>query len=124
MILGEAAVSANIVSPVLIIIIAVTAVSEFSIPDFSFSFSVRIFRFIYIALGYIAGSLGIAFGIFLNMILLFKTKSFGVQYFSYDSFQRYTILPIWKKEKRFKDLNTKRPDLEPKTSMLWRKYEK
>lgn len=58
------------------------------------------------------------------MLILFNTKSFGIPYFSYDSFKRYSILPIWKKEKRFKDLNTKRPDLEPKISMLWRKYEK
>ena len=60
----------------------------------------------------------------MNMLILFNTKSFGVPYFSYDSFKRYSILPIWKKEKRFKDLNTKRPNLEPKISMPWRKYEK
>lgn len=53
LILGEAAVTANIVSPILVIIVALTGISEFAIPDFSFSFSVRIFRFIYIILGYI-----------------------------------------------------------------------
>lgn len=53
LILGEAAVTANIVSPILVIIVAVTGISEFAIPDFSFSFSIRIFRFIYIVLGYI-----------------------------------------------------------------------
>lgn len=58
------------------------------------------------------------------MITLFNTKSFGIPYFSYESFKKYSILPIWKTEKRFKELNTKRPILEPKISMLWRKYEK
>lgn len=124
LVLGEAAVSANIVSPILVIIIASTAVSEFTIPDFSFSFSIRIFRFIYILLGYTAGFLGIAFGIFVNTIILSNAKSFGIPYFSYTTLKKYPVLPIWKKEKRYKSLNTKRPEIEPKTSMNWRKYEK
>ncbi len=57
LILGEAAVTANIVSPILVIVIALTGISEFAIPDFSFAFSVRIFRFIYIILGYICRSI-------------------------------------------------------------------
>lgn len=124
LILGDAAVSANIVSPILVIIIASTAVSEFTIPDFSFSFSIRIFRFFYILLGYIAGFLGIAFGIFINTIILSNAKSFGIPYFSYTTLKKYPVLPIWKKEKRYKSLNTKRPEIEPKISMNWRKYEK
>ena len=60
LILGEAAVTANIVSPILVIIVAITAISEFAIPDFSFSFSIRIFRFMYIVLGYLTGLFGIA----------------------------------------------------------------
>ena len=60
LILGEAAVSANLVSPILIIIVAITAIASFSIPDFSLGFTLRVLRFIYVILGFMAGFLGIA----------------------------------------------------------------
>ncbi len=39
LVLGESAVSANLVSPILIIIVAITGICSFTIPDFSLSFS-------------------------------------------------------------------------------------
>lgn len=60
LILGQAAVSANIVSPILIIIVSITSISSFAIPDLSFNFSIRILRFLFIFLGYALGFLGIA----------------------------------------------------------------
>ena len=66
LILGEAAVSANLVSPILIIIVAITAISSFSIPDFSLGFTLRVLRFIYVILGFMAGFLGIAARSFLR----------------------------------------------------------
>lgn len=50
LILGQAAVDANIVSPILIIVVAITGISSFAIPDFSLSFHFRISRFAYIIL--------------------------------------------------------------------------
>ena len=50
LILGQAAVTANLVSPVMIIIIAFTGIANFAIPDFSFAFGVRILRFLFIVL--------------------------------------------------------------------------
>ena len=41
LILGQAAVSANLVSPILIIIVAVTGIGSFAIPDFSLGYSFR-----------------------------------------------------------------------------------
>ena len=123
LILGEAAVSANIVSPILVIIISITAICEFSLPDYSFSFSTRIFRIIYIFLGYFFGLFGIACGIFLNLTFLFSYNSFGVPFLSYNSFKNYLVKPIWKNEKRNKLLKTKRPEEEPEISMKWRKNE-
>ena len=66
LILGDAAVSANIVSPILIIIVAFTGISAFAIPDNSLRFTIRMFRFSYIVLGYMSGFLGIAFGFFVH----------------------------------------------------------
>ena len=64
LILGQAAVAANLVSPILIIIVAVTAIGSFAIPDFSLGYSFRALRFINIILGSFAGLLGISLGIF------------------------------------------------------------
>ncbi|MBR3133426.1 MAG: spore germination protein [Clostridia bacterium] len=59
LILGEAAVSANLVSPLLIIIVAITGICSFAIPDFALGFALRVFRFAYLILSYISGFLGI-----------------------------------------------------------------
>ena len=80
LVLGQAAVSAGIVSPILIIIVAITGIASFSIPDFSFGFHLRYFRFFFILMGYMAGFLGIAVGLFVYISLLCNQKSFGVSY--------------------------------------------
>lgn len=131
LILGESAVNANIVSPILIIIVAFTGICGFAIPDFSLGFSIRIFRFIYMFAGYLAGFLGIGFVFFIHFILLCNLNSFGVSYFapylpykSNDEFPNYYLNPIWKRDKRDKFLKTKRPYDEEKISMNWRENEK
>lgn len=127
LILGEAAVSANIVSPILIIIVAFTGISAFAIPDNSLRFAIRMFRFMYIILGYLSGFLGIAFGFFIHFLLLSKQNSFGIPFFApyiplydlndNDSLQ---VKPVWKREKRNSYLNTKKPSIEEHISMKWR----
>ena len=132
LILGDAAVSANIVSPILIIIIAFTGISSFAIPDYSFKYSIRILRFVFIILGYLAGFLGIAFGTFIIFVYLSSMSSFGVSYIlpsTPDSESKTNntnnylfIKPVWQKNSRTSYLNTKRPPLENETkkSMNWR----
>ena len=39
----------------------------------------------------------------------------------YNSNMTYPVKPIWKNENRYRILNTKRPQIAPKTSMDWRK---
>lgn len=128
LILGEAAVSANIVSPILIIIVAFTGISAFAIPDNSLRFAIRMFRFMYIILGYISGFLGISFGFFVHFLLLSNQNSFGVPFFApylplYDlnSNDSLHVQPVWKREKRNSYLNTKKPNIEEHISMKWRK---
>ena len=80
LVLGQAAVSAGIVSPILIIIVAITAIASFAIPDFSFGFHLRYYRFLFILLGFMAGFLGISLGLFVYISILCSLKSFGVPY--------------------------------------------
>lgn len=131
LILGDAAVSANIVSPILIIVIAFTGICGFAVPDFSLTTSIRIFRFMYTILGFTAGFLGIAFGFFIHFIILSNLSSFGVPYFSpyipYESLSDNNgliINRIWKADHRSRFLNTKRPQSENKISMEWKYNER
>ena len=126
MILGDAAVSANIVSPILVIIVAITGITSFAIPDYSFSFHVRIMRFMYIILGYLAGFLGIAFGFVLHITIFASINSFGVSYLSpyspvsNDDNSGYFLANIWKRENRRSFLNTKRQKKEDEISLKWK----
>jgi spore germination protein KA len=81
-VLGSTAVAAGIVSPILIMVVSITGLCGFAIPNFSIAFGVRIMRFIFIFFGVIAGFYGIAAGIFIFGGLACSMKSFGVPYFS------------------------------------------
>ena len=70
LVLGQAAVDASIVSPILIIIVSITAICSFAVPDFSLGFHFRIMRFVYIILGALAGFLGIAAGFCTHLLIL------------------------------------------------------
>ena len=128
LILGEAAVSASLVSPVLIIIIAITGICSFSIHDFSLNFTFRIYRFVYIILGYMAGFLGISFGIFIQLAIMCKLKSFGSPYINpyilgknKRSISSYFIPPIWKRERTSSFVHAQKKFSQQKISMVWRK---
>ena len=82
LILGQAAVEANIVSPILIIIVAVTGLGSFAIPNFSAGFAFRILRFGFIILAALSGFLGITVGLVLMGLWMVNTKSFGVPFVS------------------------------------------
>ena len=127
LILGDAAVSANIVSPILIIIVAYSGICAFAIPDNGLRFSMRLFRFMYLILGYIAGFLGIGLGFFVQFLLLSSQSSFGVPFFApYIPFsdlkknESLFVEPVWKRENRNTYLNTKKPKIENHISMKWR----
>ena len=123
--------TANLVSPILIIIVAITAICSFAIPDFSLGFSLRIYRFIYIILGYICGFLGIGVGLFVQGAILASLKSFGVSYLSpyapitnLNTDASYFIPPMWRREKRADFLNTKKEKSQEKISMKWKFLER
>ena len=126
LIIGQSAVEAGIVSPILIIIVAITGITSFAIPDYYLAFHCRIWRFVYIIFGYLAGLLGIAFASFIHILIATKVQSFGVSYLepyipskgrlSSGIFNK----PIWKREKREDFLDTKKKDKQEHISMKWR----
>lgn len=82
LILGQAAVQAGLVSPILIIIVAVSGLGSFAIPNYSLSLGVRIIRFILIIFGFLGGFYGISAGITIMFALALSMKSFGVPFFT------------------------------------------
>lgn len=126
LVLGQAAVSAGIVSPILIILVAITGIASFAIPDFSFGFHLRYFRFAFILLGFIAGFLGISLGIFVYLSVLCSLKSFGVSYttsfspYTFSNGNGYLLPPIWKREQRASYLRTKRTNEQDEYAMKWK----
>lgn len=126
LIIGQSAVEAGIVSPILIIIVAITGITSFAIPDYYLAFHCRIWRFVYIIFGYLAGLLGIAFASFIHILIATKVQSFGVSYLepyipskgrlSSGIFNK----PIWKREKREDFLDTKKKDKQEHISMKWK----
>ena len=126
LVLGQAAVSANIVSPILIIIVALTGIASFAIPDFSFGFHLRFFRFVFILLGYIAGFLGISMGILVYVSILCNVRSFGIPFMTpfapatNSKGNSYFIPPIWKQEYRATYLAPKKQKAQSHISMKWK----
>lgn len=126
LILGDAAVNAGIVSPILIIVVAITGIASFAIPDFSFGFHVRIFRFWFIALGFTAGFLGIGVGLFIYISMLCSLKSFGVPYTTpfapafNSKGNGFFLPPIWKQEYRASFISPKKIKAQDKISMKWK----
>ena len=125
LLVGQAAVDAKIVSPILIIIIAVTGISSFTIPDFSLSFHCRILQFIFIILGSLLGFLGIGIGMFYYLLSITSLKSFGVPYcvpfspVTNMKGNKLFLVPPWKREFRKDFLNVKRVQRQKQISMSW-----
>ena len=126
LVLGDAAVNASIVSPISIIIVAISGLTSFAIPNFSLELHFRLLRFAFIFAGWLFGFLGIAIGIFLYLGILSSYSSFGVPFLSpYVPLSSvgtsgYFFSPYWRREKRSDFLNTKRTNKQDSISMKWK----
>lgn len=80
LIIGDAAVSANLVSPIVVIVIALTAISAFTVPNEAFASAFRIVRYLVLILSAFLGLYGFVLGIMLILIHLVGLKSFGMPY--------------------------------------------
>lgn len=126
LILGQAAVEANIVSPILIIVVAVTGLGSFAIPNFSGGFAFRILRFGFIILAALSGFLGITVGLVLLGLWSVNVKSFGVPYISpvaprtRGGFSGAVLKsPVWKQELRPDYMSAKKDRKQPEISRRW-----
>ena len=79
-IVGQAAVEAGIVSTIVVIVVALTAIASFSIPNEEFASVFRLLKFFIIFTSAIFGLYGFILGLLIVAIHLSELKSFGVPY--------------------------------------------
>ncbi|USK32043.1 spore germination protein [Bacillus sp. F19] len=82
LVIGSAAVEAGIVSPAMVIVVAITAISSFVLPSFAMSMSIRMLRFPMMALAASFGLFGILIGFIALILHLCSLRSFGIPYMS------------------------------------------
>ncbi|MDK2918637.1 MAG: spore germination protein [Candidatus Petromonas sp.] len=80
LVIGEAAVQANIVSPIMVVVVALTGISSFALPQYSMGIAIRMIRFTMMILAGTLGLYGIMLGYIMLNVHLVKLKSFGVNY--------------------------------------------
>ncbi|EGW39526.1 spore germination protein [Desulfosporosinus sp. OT] len=82
LVIGDAAVQASMVSPITVIIVALTGISSFGIPSYSFALAIRVLRFGMILLASTLGLYGILLGLLVMQAHLVSLRSFGVPFFA------------------------------------------
>lgn len=114
LVIGQAAVEAGIVSPLMIIIVALTTIATFMLPSYGFSGAFRIIRFMFMVFAAVFGLYGIMLALILLGTHLVRLKSFGVPYMSpfiimgktrRDIQDTFVRTPLSKMEKRPKFTN-------------------
>ncbi|WP_142414318.1 spore germination protein [Hathewaya massiliensis] len=79
-VIGQAAVAAGLVSPLMVIIVSLSTMSSFALPDYSFMEPIIILKFCLIILSGIVGLYGYIIGITLILIKMISQDSLGVPY--------------------------------------------
>lgn len=80
LVIGQAAVQAGIVGPFAVIIVAVTGIASFAIPNYAISFSLRIVRFPILITSGTLGLLGFGGIVMLIIMHVLSLRSFGEPY--------------------------------------------
>lgn len=82
LIIGDAAVSANLVSPMVVIVVAFTSIAAFTIPNETFLSAFRLIKYMILFLSSTLGLYGYILGMMLVLVHLAGLKSFGIPYLS------------------------------------------
>ncbi|WP_138754311.1 spore germination protein [Paenibacillus sinopodophylli] len=80
LILGQAAVEAGIVSPIMVIVAALTGICTFTLPPTAINYVIRILQFGMTLFASLLGYVGIMVGIIMLLTYLASLRSFGIPY--------------------------------------------
>ena len=90
LVIGQAAVEANLVSPIVVMIVALTALGSMTVPNEEFAAAFRLVKYGFLILGGYLGIYGIVLGVYLVIGHLAGLISFGMPY----------LVPFIKKEQK------------------------
>jgi spore germination protein KA len=104
LVIGQAAVQAGLVSPAMVIVVAMTGIASFAIPAFNVAITFRLLRFIIMIAAGTLGFFGIIMVIMMVLAHMASLESFGVPYLSPITPSRtqeltdvFTRIPWWAK---------------------------
>jgi len=80
LIIGQAAVEAGLVSPIVVIIVALTGIATFAIPNVSLVYGFRLVKYVLLILTAGLGFLGLWAGLLIILVHLASLRSFGFPY--------------------------------------------
>ena len=89
LVIGQAAVEANLVSPIVVMIVALTALGSLTVPNEEFASAFRLLKYGFLILGGYLGIYGLVLGVYFTVGHLAGLLSFGVPY----------LVPFIKKER-------------------------
>lgn len=117
-VVGQSAVQAKLISPATVVIIALTAIAGFSMPNQDFSNALRLWRLILFLLGSFIGIFGLTSGLILLIFHWCQMETYGVPYLSpivsdgnkplQDTLFRYPLSKMKYRPKELKVINKKR----------------
>ncbi|MGE5633587.1 MAG: spore germination protein [Caulobacteraceae bacterium] len=118
LVVGQSAVQAKLVSPATVVIIAVTAIASFTMPNQDLSNALRLWRFGITVLSSIIGIFGMTLGLVLLLYHWCKLETFGVPYLDplvasedlqlQDTLFRFPLFTMIKRPKELNPYNKKR----------------
>jgi hypothetical protein len=80
LVIGQAAIQAKISSPIMVIVVALTGIASFSLPQYSLGIALRMLRFPLMALAATLGGFGLMIGYLLILLHLTTLRSLGQPY--------------------------------------------
>ncbi|WAH38734.1 spore germination protein [Alicyclobacillus dauci] len=117
LVIGQAAVQAGFVSPITVVIVALTTIGSFATPAYNAAVALRMLRFPLMILAGMFGLYGVMVGLILIANHLNSLESFGVPYLSpvvpgdkYGLRDTIVRMPVWSMKKRPKHLRTNNPN--------------
>lgn len=111
-IIGDTAIKSKIVSPSTLLVVGITVIATFLIPNYDMSLAIRLLRFPMLILANVMGIFGIAVGWFVIMVHLFSLDSFGVPYLEFhkeDMKDIFIRAPLWRMNERPKSIPNTNP---------------
>ncbi|ENK1242390.1 spore germination protein [Clostridium botulinum] len=123
-IIGDAAIKAKIVSSTTLLVVGVSTVATFLIPNYEMAISIKLINYPMLFLGNFLGMFGITIGWFFLIAYLCTLESYGVPYFKIyksDLKDIFVISPLYKMNKRPKVIPNSNPTRESNFRHLFRR---